>query len=106
MGLWLKLIIHTPCDEQMADCKKCNGSGQIPCETCLGGQKEVPCTECGGDRFVIKPHDDKYSPSSKCQGEGTIDLENCSECHGDKQIGCTYCYGTGEMPDYSDEETL
>jgi len=85
----------------MADCKKCNGTGQILCDACKGGLMEVPCPDCDGDGWIIKPGETKQSPCESCHSEGCIDPENCSVCHGDKQIDCTLCHDTGEKPDYS-----
>jgi len=60
----------------MADCKKCNGSGQIPCDACKGGLMEVPCPDCAGDGWLIKPGDTKQSACKSCQGEGDIDSKH------------------------------
>ncbi len=83
----------------MADCQKCHGTGNIPCDACKGGLMEVPCPECDGDGWFIEPGPDKTSSCTNCQGDGDIDPENCSVCHGEKVVSCPDCNGTGEISD-------
>ena len=90
----------------MEDFKKCNGSGFIPCDACKGGLMEVPCPDCDGDGWLIKPGAIKQSACKSCQGEGDIDPKNCSVCHGDRIVNCTSCNGKGEVSNCYDDDDI
>jgi len=79
----------------MKDCIKCHGIGYSRCDACKGGLMEVPCPECNGDGWLIKPGDTKQSACKNCQAEGDLNPKNCSVCHGDKAITCPDCNGKG-----------
>ena len=91
-------IKHFTDGNKMEYCKKCHGTGHIPCDACKGGLMEVPCPECDGDGWFTESGVDKTSSCTNCHGEGDLDPENCSVCHGEKVINCPDCDGTGEVP--------